>query len=81
MMRPAPPLPALTTIFNGLRFLQIDVRQQVLDIRLHGVDRLTAHAWLRGVGKLGALGECTDLFNPLSPLMGFDCSRTNFMPL
>ncbi len=81
MIRPAPPLPALTTIFSGLSFGHVDVGQEMRDIRLQCVDADAARRARAGAGKLAALGEAADLLQPLSPLMGLDCSRTNFMPL
>ncbi len=77
---PAPPLPAFTTIFSGLQLRAVDVAQQVLDVLRHDVDCEALAGRRAGVVNLPASAIARISCRPVSPLIGREPSRTNFMP-
>ncbi len=60
MIKPAPPLPALTTILSGLSFAGVDIGQKMRHIGGLHVDR-AAHAGPRRRGEFPALREAANV--------------------
>ena len=67
---------------EGLELADVDIGQQMRDVGLRRYRCDGASPVRGGVGKLAAARQSRECpCRPLSPLIGFDCSRTNFMPL